>query len=292
MSRQLTHGPLSFGALTAGAKGAPVVLCLHGFPDAPTTWRHQLPALAAAGYRVVAPAMRGYEPSSQPANADYTVAEMASDVLAWANQLGGRIHLVGHDWGALVAYAVAAREPSCFASLTALAVPHPGRIQTASRGVPGQLLNSSYVGFFQVPGLSDWALRRDDWAWVRRLWRRWSPSYTMPSEDWRALRSTLEAPGVARAMLAYYRQNAGPAMMLGRRDMMAGRRTVAVPTLAITGVEDGCIDTRVFVRAMRDEDFPGGLRVERVGGAGHFVHLERPGAVNALLLSWLAAAAR
>ena len=102
----LKAGPLSFSAHAAGA--GPIVLLVHGFPDHAHSWRFQLPVLAEAGYRAVAPTLRGYEPSSQPADADYHIVRMAEDVVAWIDDLGGEpVHLVGHDWGAIIAYAAA-----------------------------------------------------------------------------------------------------------------------------------------------------------------------------------------
>src|SRR3954453_9658907 len=104
--RTLHHGALSFSALEQGS--GPLVLCLHGFPDHARTFRAQLPAFAEAGLHAVAPMMRGYEPASQPADGDYHVLRIAEDVIAWLDELGAdRAHVVGHDWGAFVAYLVA-----------------------------------------------------------------------------------------------------------------------------------------------------------------------------------------
>ncbi|MDH4042227.1 MAG: alpha/beta hydrolase, partial [Gammaproteobacteria bacterium] len=121
-SLDLHHGPLRFTALAQG-KG-PLVLCLHGFPDNARSYRFQLPALAAAGFRCVSLSLRGYEPGSIPADGSYTLEAIAGDVLAVADQLdAGPVHLVGHDWGAAVGYTAAALAPDRFSSLTAMAVP-------------------------------------------------------------------------------------------------------------------------------------------------------------------------
>ena len=123
---------------------------------------------------------------------------------------------------------------------------------------------------------------------MRWLWRQWSPGFELPPEEWARLRETFDAPGVAQAMLAYYRQNATPPVLPGWRKTPATERTVVpVRTLAITGADDGCMDTRLYDHLFRDEDFPKGIRVERFHGAGHFVHLERPDEFNELLLEWL-----
>jgi pimeloyl-ACP methyl ester carboxylesterase len=262
----------------------PIVLCLHGFPDHARSFEGLMAALAAAGHRAIAPMMRGYEPSSQPADGDYEVGRMAEDVVAWLDELGApRAHLVGHDWGAVVAYAAGAMAPDRFRSLTTLAISHPGRfLREGIRALPSQLRRSWYMAFFQLRGIADWSVERDDWSLIRRLWRDWSPGYEMPAEDWDALVATMSAPGVKRAMLGYYRSNLSP-----RARTVRSLREVPVPTLAITGARDGCMDTRLHDLLMRPEDFPAGLEVERIDDAGHFVHLERPDRVASLVLDWL-----
>ena len=291
---ELRRGSLAFTAMSespAEPSDAEVVLCLHGFPDDARSFRHQGPALAGAGYRVISPYLRGYEPQSQPQDGDYSVQALAEDVLAWIDQLEQeKVHLVGHDWGAVIAYLAAALAPDRFHSLTAMAVPPGARMNEAMRQVPSQIRNSWYMGFFQLRGLADWRLERDDWALIRRLWRDWSPGFQLPDEEWSALRSTFAAPGVKKAMLAYYRQNVSPAILLGWKQPPAMKMTtVPVRTLAITGRLDGCMDTRLYDYAFSDEDFPAGYRVERIEGAGHFAHLEKPDVINGLLLDWMAA---
>jgi pimeloyl-ACP methyl ester carboxylesterase len=288
----LTHGPLEFSCCASGLAenpAGPVVLCLHGFPDHARSFRFQLPLFAGSGYRAIAPTLRGYEPSSQPADGDYSLAALASDVIAWIDELGEqRVHLIGHDWGAVIAYLAAAHASERFHSLSTLAIPHAARLIEGIRRVPGQLAKSWYMAFLQLPGLSDWAVEYNDWALVRRLWKHWSPGFDLPAEEWTSLRETFEAPGVKGAMLQYYRQNASPAVILGWKKNAASRHTVVpVRTLAITGADDGCMDTRLHDHVFRAEDFPRGVRVQRVEGAGHFLHQEKPDAVNQLLLEWL-----
>ncbi len=284
----LTSGNLSFTACTRGSQG-PLVLCLHGFPDHASTFRYQLSALADAGYRVIAPHMRGYEPTSQPASNDYALMTLAGDVLAWMDDLGeDKVHLVGHDWGAAVTYLAGSMAPERFLSLTTLAVPHAARLNEGVRAVPGQLLKSWYMTFFQLRGIADYTLARNDWALIKKLWKDWSPGYTLSDAEWVNMCDVFDAPGVRAAMLAYYRQNATPGMLLGLTKTEAASLTcVPVRTLAITGADDGCMDTRLYDHVFQGQDFPKGYRVERIEGAGHFVHLEKPDLVNSLLLDWL-----
>lgn len=288
----LRRGALRFRARTSGFERnpeGPLVLLLHGFPDDEGTFRHQLPALAEAGFRAVAPRMRGYEPSSQPEDGDYRVETLARDVLAWLDELGApRAHLFGHDWGAVVTYAAAALAPERFERAVTLAVPPPLRLARAIARVPRQLALSWYTQFFQLPALPELALARGDGALLRHLWSAWSPGFHLAPERWASLRETFEAPGVHRAMLAYYRQNLSPRALRGWTSPEArALRRVPVPTLALTGAQDGCMDTRLWDHAVLAEDFPAGVRVERLEGAGHFAHLERPEALNQLLLGWL-----
>lgn len=293
----LSASGLQFTAIEGSRESArdrrrPVVLCLHGFPDHHRTWRLQIPALVDAGYRPVAPLLRGYEPMSQPIDDDYHLIRAVEDVLGFIEYLGClRVHLVGHDWGALISYMVAAAAPERLASLTTMAVPHVRRAPSpaALRLLPRQLRNSWYILFFQLRMLSDAALRRDDFALVDRLWRDWSPGFAPPAEEMRLLKRTLRQPGVAAAALGYYRQIFDPLSRASRETWRLLRAPVAVPTLALTGADDGCLDTRLYDVLMRREDFPRGLKIRRIGGAGHFLHQERPDEVNAILLDWLRA---
>lgn len=266
----------------------PVVLCLHGFPDHNRTFAAQIAGLTAAGYRVVAPLLRGYEPCSQPIDDDYHVIRMVEDVLGWIEALGVlRVHLVGHDWGAVVGYQVAALAPERLLSLTTLAVPHLRRVVRGLVGTPVQLKNSWYIALFQVRGIAERLLKARDFALVERLWRDWSPGWEIPEEQLRLVKRTLRQPGVITAALAYYRAAADPISRAAAETRRLAFARVTVPTLAMTGADDGCIDTRLFDRMMRPEEWPGGLEVVRVRGAGHFLHQERPDEVNARLLAWL-----
>ena len=142
-SLTLRHGTLSFSAWAEGA--GPTILCLHGFPDHARSFRAQLPAFARAGFRAIAVTMRGYGPSSQPVDGDYQLLRMAEDVAAWVDDSRGRVHLVGHDWGAIIGYCVAAMllSPPALAHDAGDCV--PGRFVPAIRRHPGQLLKSWYM---------------------------------------------------------------------------------------------------------------------------------------------------
>lgn len=277
---------LEFSAFEYGPADGSLVLCLHGFPDSRTTFRHQVEPLVAAGHRVVVPTLRGYEPSSQPLDGDYSLMALADDVVGWLDDLDiERAHLVGHDWGAAVVYVAAARFPNRVSTATALAIPPLARIPGALRHVPRQLQRSWYMNFFQLRRVADRALAAGDWRLLRRLWRDWSPDHDMSEGEWEELRTQFEQPGVVGATLAYYRQNATPPVLLGLRPTPVMALTeITAPTLILHGADDGCMDRRLFEHAVIVEDFVGGVEVLQVEGAGHFLHLERPDVVNVALL--------
>lgn len=278
---------------TAYALGSgPIVLCLHGFPDHARSFRAQLPALAAAGFRAVAPTMRGYEPSSQPdaSAASYHPLRVAHDVVEWARRLSDRpVHLVGHDWGAVAAYLAIALAPERFARAATIAVPPLHVVQSAPFRLPRQLRLSWYMFYFQLRGIADRAVARDDFAFLERLWRDWSPGWAFDPADLAAVKKTFRQPGVLRAALGYYRAMFNPLLADSLALQRLARRPCPVPLLAITGATDGCMDTRLYDMLDRAL-FPGGLRVERIAGAGHFVHQERPDEIDRLLVEWLSGA--
>lgn len=166
---ELHHDSLFFSAKRTGFDTNPdgdVVLLVHGFPDNNKSFDTITPALVEAGHRVVAPLMRGYEPTSRPVDAgtsDYTLTELAGDVATWIDELdAGPVHLVGHDWGAAIGYLVGAITPDRVKSLTVMAVPHVGRFPEAIRKVPSQIIKSWYMTFFQLARFSNAVVRRKD----------------------------------------------------------------------------------------------------------------------------------
>ena len=278
------HGALTFSAQAMG--DGPVVLCLHGFPDNAGSYRHQLPALAEAGYRAISLTLRGYEPGSIPADGDYTMETIATDILAVIDSLDNSpVHLVGHDWGAAVAYVVAAASPERFKSLTVMAVPHTGRFAREGLRIPKQLRLSWYMGFFNIPWLSDWVVQRQDYEFIRKLWRDWSPGWQPEPGVLNDVIQTLSQPGVRSAALGYYRAALSIKALLVSAE--EAHYAVPVPTLALSGERDGCIASDVFEQLMVAEDFPKGLTFSRIAEAGHFLHQEQSGQVNREIVDWL-----
>lgn len=286
-SLTLHHGSLQFSAIEQGS--GPIVLCLHGFPDNASSYRNQLPVLAEAGYRAISVTLRGYEPSSQAAKPDYSIIRMAEDVIAWIDELGEeKVHLVGHDWGAVIAYVAGAMAPERFNSLTTMAVPHLGRFaQEGFTKFPKQIRYSWYMFFFQLRFYADYKVEKDNFEFIRWLWKSWCPEWDIPQQVLDDVIGTFQQSGVKKAALGYYRAMFNPFSKGFKESTKLARGKINVPTLAITGNSDGCIHSDVFVALMKEEDFPSGLKVEQIQGAGHFLHQEKPEQVNALITDWI-----
>jgi pimeloyl-ACP methyl ester carboxylesterase len=277
-----------FAYLAAGRDDGPLVVCLHGFPDHAESFAPLLARLAGAGFRAVAPWMRGYAPSTLAG--PHHGEQLADDALAIARALAGgrRFALVGHDWGALAVWAACARAPADLACAITMAVPHPLATAAYLARRPSQLRRSWYIGFFQLPRLPEWALARRDFALVDRLWRDWSPGFALDAGARRRLHRCLAAS--LPAPLAYYRALPRQLLALRRPPALAGApadQRIATPVLYLHGADDGCIEPGAAARQARFMRGPFGE--ERVAHAGHFLHLEQPDAVGAHIIAWLRA---
>src|SRR5262245_44141433 len=194
------------------AKDAPIALCLHGFPDTAHGWRFLATKLGAAGWRVVAPFMRGYVPSTIPTDGSYHIGALMDDALRVLDAVGptGRDVIIGHDWGAMTAVGLAAMPDGPFRKAVVMSVPplamfRPGGGFPAVRGavhLPGQAVRSWYIMYFQLPFLPE---RSASWV-VPRLWRAWSPGYDA-EEDVRHVDAAIGSPEGWRAALGPYRSN-------------------------------------------------------------------------------------
>lgn len=283
---RVTANHVDVAYLSAGPADGPLAVCLHGFPDSAHTWRHLAPALVDAGFRVVAPFLRGYAPTAVPADGSYQTGALAKDAVALHEALGGdgRAVIIGHDWGASATYGAASLAPERWRRVVAAAVPPAGALG-AGFLTYDQLQRSWYMFFFQHP-LSDLVTGMDDLDFIDRLWADWSPGYDA-SEDLELLKPSLRDPANLAAALGYYRATLGstppdPALEV---EQAATQQPTPQPTLYLHGANDGCVGIELAKGA---EAFLGeGSRVEVVAGAGHFLHLEQPDVVNRLILDFI-----
>ncbi|HZT66656.1 MAG TPA: alpha/beta hydrolase [Acidimicrobiales bacterium] len=277
---------LRFGLLERGPADGPLALCLHGFPDTAWTWRHLMDDLAGAGYRAVAPFMRGYSPTEVPADGRYQTGALVADACALHHALGGGEDavLIGHDWGAIAAYGAAAHQPERWRRVVTAAVPPMGAVATGFFDYD-QLRRSWYMFFFQNP-LADMAVGADDLTFVERLWSEWSPGYDA-AEDMAHVRRALGDPANLAAALGYYRAQFDPTSHdpALAAEQSATQAPTPQPTLYLHGEDDGCMGADL---ARRAADFLGpGSEVAVLPGAGHFLHLERPQEVGKLVVEFL-----
>lgn len=240
------------------SEGEPVLL-LHGFPQTRYTWRHQLPSLAEAGYRAVAPDQRGYSPGLRPSPVeDYHVDRLVADVLEMVDCLGSSVHLVGHDWGGQVAWLTASRHPDRLRTLTVLSRPHPAAFAASFSIDPAQAERSRHHRGFDDPATADLLLDQD----ARRL-RRLLASSGVPDENVEGYLEVLGQREALDAALNWYRAASGAGLRA------AETAAVAVPTCYIWGTEDASVG-RAAAEAT-GEHVTGPYRLVEVAGGGHFL---------------------
>jgi pimeloyl-ACP methyl ester carboxylesterase len=262
--------------------GDRLVIFLHGFPECWYSWRHQLAALGER-FHVVAPDMRGYNLSDKPPRVeDYRIERLVDDVTGLVRHFGAtRACIVGHDWGAAVAWAVAEKYPEYVWKLAALQVP-PGRVWAENMSLR-QLLRSWYMFFFQIPKLPEWWISRNDFAAIDDAFRKSARPGTFTVKDLAVLKAAIREPGALTAAINYYRANVWSRLF--RRNTDNGDGRVRVPTLFIFGERDFAIlpETARGVDAYVDAPY----RELRLAESNHWVQQEFPAEVNAALSSFL-----
>lgn len=281
---RVTANGLDFSVLEMGE--GPLALCLHGFPDSPWTWRHLLPALADAGFRAVAPYMRGYAPTAVPADANYYPAALSSDACALHEALGGGSDavLIGHDWGAAAVYGAAA-DADRWRRLVAMSVPHLGSL-AGLLGSYAQLKRSFYIWFFQLP-IAEGVVGADDLAFIDGLWGDWTGSDYDAKEDLGHVKDCLRQPENLTAAIGYYRDTFGfkPAAAEHERFVAASGAPTPKPTLYLQGSADNALGVELIQGL--DQFLAEGSDVNVFEGLNHFLHLENPEAVNKRILEFV-----
>lgn len=258
----------------------PLVLLLHGFPEFWYSWRHQIPALVEAGYRVVAPDMRGYNLSDKPRGiTNYTLDRLATDIVELIERLAAnRATIVGHDWGGLVAWATAAWHPDLVDRLVILNAPHPDDYARGLRD-PKQLMKSWYTGFFQLPGAPA-ILRRNDFAALRNALVASSTEGAFTDEDIELYVRAWSEPHAIESMLGYYR--AAARRVLGRGERLP---TISSPVLVLWGERDKALQP---LFATPPAELASDVEVTMFPDATHWIHLDEPDRVTGSLLDFLA----
>ncbi|MQA85326.1 MAG: alpha/beta fold hydrolase [Streptosporangiales bacterium] len=262
---------LTFQVVDEGA--GPAVLLLHGFPDSSALWRHQVPALAEAGYRVIAPDLRGFGESDKPAEVKaYGLVTVAGDVLGILDRLGvERASVVGHDWGAALAWLLAMMVPDRVDRLAALSVGHPAGFFTAGWE---QRQRSWYMLFFLFEGVAEEGLRYDDWRLLREM---------AAGGDVDRYVADLARPGALTAALNWYRANIRPETFAG----LGGTPTPPVdrPVLGVWSSGDMFLTEEQMTGSAAYVQ--GSWRYERLDGIGHWIPVEAPDRLTELLLEFL-----
>ena len=279
--RTIHANGLDFHVAVAGS-GEQLALCLHGFPESCFSWRHQMPRLAQLGYLVWAPDLRGYGGSSRPFGvAAYSMHNLTADVAALIEASGAKqTVLIGHDWGALIAwdYAMFGRVP--IARLIIMNVPHPALAEKGLRTLR-QLAKSWYIFFFQLPVIPEWTLARNGYAAIAQAFRGMAVDKSrFPREVLRVYQDSAAQPGALTAMINYYR-----ALL---RDVRANRRRgtpqIKVPTLMLWGEADAALGKELTYGTDR---YVSDLTLRYLPNVSHWVQQEAPETVNQMLQAWL-----
>jgi pimeloyl-ACP methyl ester carboxylesterase len=272
---QIAVGEETFEARVAGPEDGEVVLLLHGFPQTSWSWRSQLEALGAAGYRAIAPDQRGYSPGARPAEVErYAIPALVADVIAIADAVNAHtFHLVGHDWGAAVAWQVAGRHPDRLKTLTILSVPHPSAFGRALGGEDGadQASRSSYIDFFRSDDAAPTFLQNGGDG-LRNMF-----AVTGLTEDIEPYVEVLTQPGAMQGALNWYKA----ASLTDAGDL----GPITMPTMFVWSTEDPALGPDAA--RWTEEYVAGPYRFEVFEGIGHWIAESAPDRLNALLLEHL-----
>jgi len=255
----------------------PLIVMLHGFPEYWYSWRFQIKPLAAAGYRVVAPDMRGYNLTDK--TPPYDVFTVASDIVNLIHAVGQRrAAVVGHDWGGMIAWAIAMMHPEVVTRLIVCNLPHPRAARRAQTQMYlPQILKSWYIAFFQLPSLPEWFCAANDYRFLLGAMRGALPQFS--EVDAARYREAWSQPGALPAMLGYYRALPG-----GLHQLLQRGREITAPTTLIWGDPDIALETRL---AEWSQEYVNGLKLSIIPHSSHFVQLRHPAQVTRLMLEFL-----
>lgn len=277
-------GGLKMHYVTKGPKDGPLVLLLHGFPEMWWSWRYQIEPLAAAGFRVVAPDLRGYNETEK--QGPYDMDTLAEDVRGLIATLGeSKAHIVGHDWGGALAWHFAANMPHATNKLVIANCPHPAVMQRVLfRGNWAQIRKSWYMFFFQLPLLPERLLTANNGDNLRKLYAAHAFDPTnFVGDELNPFVENILRPGAVTAMIGWYRAVFATALKTIRSGMPY--RKITAQTLLIWGMKDKALGFDELVP--NTERYVESLKIEQISDAGHFVHAEQPTRVTEAILRFL-----
>jgi pimeloyl-ACP methyl ester carboxylesterase len=279
--RTIATNGIHLHAVEAGPEGGPLLILLHGFPEAWFAWRHQIAPLAAAGFHVVAPDQRGYNLSDKPARiAAYNLETLARDVVGLIDEVGEeKACVAGHDWGGAVGWWLGVRHPERLRRLALLNIPHPRVLERTLRTSSAQRRKSSYMFFFQLPWLPERSFRAGGFAFAVKSLQGSSRPGTFSDPDLERYRQAWSQPGAVRSMIHWYR-----AALRSRPEWPASPR-VRVPTLLLWGRQDRFLGEEM---AQPSVDLCDEGRLELFDEATHWLQHEEPERVNRRLLEHFA----
>ena len=266
-------------------KGEAIVF-LHGFPDCPENYFNQINFFSSNGYEVICPYMPGYHEEDKKLES-YGTDTIALEVIKFIKELKDQpINLVGHDWGASTAYLIAAIEPKMIKSLVALSVPHGNGLINAILSDGDQQRKSWYMFFFQLE-IADLSVPLNNFEFIDRLWREWSPDWPAYKDFAQNTIDALAKSGVLNNALGYYRstfQNTLEGTKLNKEQLVKRDSKILCPSLYLHGENDGCIESNL-TEGM-ENNFKD-LEIDILENCGHFLHLEKPEIVNKKILKFL-----
>jgi len=271
---------ITLHVVTAGPKdGEPVVL-LHGFPEFWYGWKHQIAALADAGYRVIVPDQRGYNQSDKPKGLEqYTIDKLTGDMVALIEAMGhSSANVIGHDWGAIVAWSLGILYPNRVRKLGILNVPHPVVFQKTVRGNFGQALKSWYVLSFQMPGLPEWMMSRGDYSFAATMIKRSGKPTTFSDADLEKYKAAWRNEGAMTGMINWYRA------YVQKPPATPENVRLPMPTLMIWGAQDQFLSASM---AQPSIDLCDDGKLVMIDDATHWVQHDAHEQVNGLLLDFL-----
>lgn len=277
-------GDIQLHVVFAGPEDGEPIMLLHGFPEFWYGWHNQIPVLAEAGYRVIVPDQRGYNRSAKPSGVKaYSIGKLATDVQQLAAALGyEQINLVGHDWGAAVAWSVASIYPHLLKKLIILNVPHPGVMMRAFSNLDfAQITKSWYIGFFQLPAVPEAILSRNDYQGFAQLLQRSGKPDTFSDVDIAKYREAWRQPGAITSMINWYR-----AMTRGDGggSLNPDKTRITMPTLILWGEQDVALEKGL---AQQSVDLCDDGELIYFPNATHWIQHDEAAAVNEAIIEFV-----